>query len=114
TIAVIAPGDAQWVYAVAPVVLGLVVGVIGWLLFDRAESGAERVVFVLGTLALAGGAAAYLGVSPLAAGLVAGLFWATTRGRADRIVTNDVQRVQHPLIVLLLLTAGARWAPSQA
>ena len=34
------------------------VGAIGWLLFERAESAAERVVFVLGALALAGGAAA--------------------------------------------------------
>jgi hypothetical protein len=105
---------SAWLYAVMPIGLGLIVGLIGWLLFDRAESGAERVVFVLGTLALAGGAAAYLNVSPLAAGLVAGVFWATARGRADQIVTNDVQRVQHPLIVLLLLTAGALWAPSQA
>ncbi len=112
--AVVAPEETAWLYAIAPVALGLIVGVIGWLLFDRAESGAERVVFVLGTLALAGGAAAYLNVSPLAAGLVAGVFWATVRGRADQIVTNDVQRVQHPLIVLLLLTAGALWTPSQA
>ena len=29
-------------------------------------------------------------------------------------MTNDVRRVQHPLIVLLLLTAGALWAPSLA
>ena len=112
--AVIAGGQNPWLYAVVPAGLGLVVGVIGWLLFDRAESGAERVVFVLGTLALAGGSAGYLGVSPLAVGLVAGVFWATVRGRADQIVTNDVQRVQHPLIVLLLLTAGALWVPSQA
>ena len=53
-------------------------------------------------------------MSPLAAGLVAGVFWATVRGRADQVVVNDVQRVQHPLIVLLLLTAGALWEPSQA
>jgi hypothetical protein len=112
--AVIAPAEKVWLYAVAPLVIGLIVGVIGWLLFDRAESGAERVVFVLGTLALAGGAAAFIGVSPLATGLVAGVFWSSMRGRADQIVVNDVQRVQHPLIVLLLLTAGALWAPSQA
>jgi hypothetical protein len=114
--AFIAAGEAAfpWIYVLAPVALGLIVGLIGWLLFDRAESGAERVVYVLGTLALAGGAAAYLNVSPLAAGLVAGLFWASARGRADQIVANDVQRVQHPLIVLLLLTAGALWVPSQA
>ena len=112
--AVVAPEQTAWLYAIAPVAIGLIVGLIGWLLFDRAESGAERVVFVIGTLTLAGGAAAYLDVSPLAAGLVAGVFWATSRGRADQIVMSDVQRVQHPLIVLLLLTAGALWAPSQA
>ena len=112
--AMIAPRQGAWLYAVAPIGLGLCVGVIGWLLFDRAESSAERVVFVLGTLCLAGGAAAYLSISPLASGLVAGVFWATVRGRADRIVSDDVKRVQHPLIVLLLLTAGALWVPSRA
>ena len=31
---------------------------------------------------------------------------------ADQIVANDLRRVQHPLVVLLLLTAGALWSPS--
>lgn len=96
----------------ATVGVGLTVGAIGWLLFDRAESGAERVVFVLGTISLAGGAAAYLHVSPLAVGLIAGVVWVLTPGLADRVVTEDLRRVQHPLIVLLLLTAGALWTPS--
>jgi hypothetical protein len=100
------------VHGLAPVGLGLTVATIGWLLFERAESSAERVVFVLGTLSLAGGTAAYLSISPLAVGLVAGLVWALVRGRADQIVTADVGRVQHPLVVLLLLTAGALWIPS--
>jgi hypothetical protein len=71
-------------------------------------------VFVLGTLALAGGAAAYLGVSPLGVGLVAGLTWTVAPGRADRIVQHDLQRVQHPVVVLLLVTAGAMAVPSMA
>ena len=54
------PSSVGWTLALAPIAIGVVVGLIGWLLFDRAESGAERVVFVLGTLALAGGAAVYL------------------------------------------------------
>jgi hypothetical protein len=90
-----------------PPVVGLVVGAIGWLVFDRAESGPERVVFVLSALALAGGAAAYLRVSPLAVGLVAGLVWTIAPGRADRVVESDLRKVQHPLVVLLLVTAGA-------
>ena len=31
----------------APVIAGLAVGAVGWLLFERAESGAERAVFLL-------------------------------------------------------------------
>jgi hypothetical protein len=91
----------------APPLIGLAVGAIGWLLFERAESGPERMLFVLSTLALAGGAAAYLHVSPLAVGFVAGAMWTTVPGRVDRVVENDLRRVQHPLVVLLLVTAGA-------
>jgi hypothetical protein len=101
-----------WLVALAPVGIGLAVGTIGWLLFDRAESAAERVVFVLGALAFAAGSAAYLRVSPLAVGLVAGTFWGLVPGRSGVIVRTDLRRVQHPLVVLLLLTAGALWVPS--
>ena len=46
---------------------------------------------MLGALALAGGAAAALRVSPLAVGLVAGLFWTIAPGRADQIVQDDLR-----------------------
>jgi hypothetical protein len=98
----------------APVGIGLTIGAIGWLLFERAESGPERVVFVLGTLALAGGSAAYLNISPLGVGLIAGFTWTVAPGRADRIVADDLRRVQHPLVVMLLITAGAMTTISPA
>lgn len=107
-------GRSLWLLAAAPIVIGLAIGVVGWLLFERAESGAERAVFVLGALALTGGAAAYLGVSPLGVGLVAGLTWTIAPGAADRLVQADLQKVQHPVVVLLLLTAGALTVPSAA
>ncbi len=100
-------GPAVWRLTLAPIGIGAAVGAHGWLLFERAESGAERVVFVIGTLALAGGAADSVRVSPLAVGLVAGLFWTIAPGRADRLVQEDLRKVQHPVVVLLLLTAGA-------
>jgi hypothetical protein len=106
------PGQA-WLLILAPILVGLGVGAIGWLVFDRADSGGERAVFVLGTLGLAGGAAAYLKVSPLTVGLVAGLFWTVAPGRADQIAQVDLGKVQHPLVVLLLVTAGALWTPNQ-
>jgi len=108
----LASGSHPWWLTFAPVAIGLAVGAIGWLIFERAESGPERVVFVLGALSLAGGAAAYAGASPLAVGLVAGVVWTVAPGRADRLVQEDLQRVQHPVVVLLLVTAGALVVPS--
>jgi hypothetical protein len=90
----------------ATVAVGLTVGAIdGW--FDRAGSGAERVVFVLG--AIARGRRCRISSPPLAVGLIMADLGAHTRP-ADRVVTEDFRRVQHPLIVLLLLTAGALWS----
>jgi hypothetical protein len=88
--------------------LGGVLGLVGWLLFERTPGDAERGVFVLGVLALVGGAAAYAGVSPLVAGMAAGLVWRRMPGRADEIVAADLRRFHHPLIALLLAVAGAQ------
>jgi hypothetical protein len=87
--------------------LGLAVAVAGWLLFERAHGPAERGIFVVGTLALLGGTAAYLSLSPLLAGMAAGFFWSAAPGRCDQIIRDDLRKLQHPLVVLLLLTAGA-------
>ena len=105
-------GADRWWIALTPVGAGVITGLIGWLLFERAKSVAERGVYVLGTLALAGGAAAYMRVSPLAVGLVAGLMWTMAPGRADRIVQDDLGKLQHPLVVLVVVTAGDLWTPS--
>lgn len=89
------------------IALGIAIGTAGWLLFERAHSRAERNVFIAGTVALIGGTASFLDLSPLLAGLMAGLIWVWLPGHADRVVGIDLQRVQHPLIVVLLLVAGA-------
>jgi hypothetical protein len=91
------------------IVLGLALAVAGWLLFDRAEGDAERGVLVAGTVVMLGGTAAYLGLSPLLTGLAAGLFWTYAPGRADTIIRADLRRLQHPLVVLLLIAAGVAW-----
>jgi hypothetical protein len=109
-----ASGGQAWLFVLAPIGVGLAVGAIGWLLFDRADSAGERAVFVLGAIGLAGGSAAYLRVSPLEVGLVAGLCWTLAPGRADRIAEVDLGKIQHPLVVLLLMIAGALWVPGLA
>jgi hypothetical protein len=93
--------------------LGLGVGACGWLLVERSE-GAERGVFVLGALALLAGAPAYLGLSPLLAGMAAGVLWVVAPGKCDVIVARELRKVQHPLIVLVLIIAGAGLVPSLA
>jgi hypothetical protein len=94
--------------------LGSGIGVAGWLLFERAHSQAERNVFIAGILALLGGTAAYLGLSPLLSGMAAGLLWTLLPGSADHVIREDLRKIQHPLIVLLLLVAGASCAYSLA
>jgi len=86
---------------------GAAIGFAGWLLFERASDAAERGVFVTGAILLLAGAASYLGTSPLLSGCVAALVWVRAPGVADRITSEDLSVLQHPLVVLLLLVAGA-------
>jgi hypothetical protein len=87
--------------------LGAALAAAGVLLFERARSDAERGTFVLGVLALLAGTAAYLSLSPLLVGLVAGLVWRWVPGRADEVIRADLSKLHHPLVVLLLVIAGA-------
>ncbi len=89
------------------VMIGLIIAAAGWLLFERADNDAERGVFVLGVLLLLAGTAAYLLLSPLLIGMVAGMCWRWAPGSADQIIQADLEKLQHPLIALLLVLAGA-------
>ncbi|MGE0462285.1 MAG: hypothetical protein AB7Q16_13025 [Vicinamibacterales bacterium] len=92
---------------VASVVSGAGIGLAGWLLFERATGTPERGVFVTGTVLLMAGTGMYLGTSPLLTGFVAALVWVRAPGVADRIGVNDLRVLQHPLLALLLIVAGA-------
>jgi hypothetical protein len=94
------------------IALGLGVGATGLLLLEHSEGRAERGVFVLGMMALLGGSASYLGLSPLLTGLAAGWLWAVAPGGSDRVVADELLKVQHPLVVLVLLAAGAHVQPT--
>lgn len=85
----------------------LLVSVAGWLLFERAASDAERGVFVIGAMILLGGIADYAAVSPLLVGMVAGACWKHLPGRANEIIREDLAKIDRPLVVLLLVIAGA-------
>jgi hypothetical protein len=95
--------------AVVMVLIALAIALAGWLLVGQTISESEQHVFVAGTLLLVGGATGYLSQSALFAGLVAGMFWNLAGGSARERLSRDIRYLQHPLIVLLLLTAGARF-----
>jgi hypothetical protein len=84
------------------------VALAGWLLVGRTSVASEQRTFLAGTLLLVGGGAAYLSQSALFAGLVAGLLWNVAGGEARDRIARDLRALQHPLVVLLLLVAGAR------
>ena len=89
---------------------GVIVAVAAaaWLLLTKASSATDERVFAVSALLLVGGVAAALSVSALFAGLVAGLLWRYTRRHPRETIRRDVLFVQHPLLVLVLLVAGAR------
>ena len=100
------PEAAVWLTLQASGV-ALVIALAAWLLVTQASSDSEH-VFALGGLLLLGGAAEYLSLSALLAGFVAGVFWNLAGGPACDRIRRDVNHVQHPLVFVLLVIAGAR------
>jgi hypothetical protein len=90
----------------------IALGTAGWLLLTRVSSETDQRVFAISALLLVGGAADALALSALLGGLVAGAFWRYAPGSPRDTIRRDVLFVQHPLLVLVLLVAGARAEPS--
>jgi hypothetical protein len=79
-----------------------------WLLLARAGMDTEQRVFAIATMLLVGGVADYLSLSALLSGLVAGMFWQLAGGQARESLRRDALYIQHSLLVLVLVIAGAR------
>jgi hypothetical protein len=86
----------------------LALAAAAWLLLTRTSSETEERVLAVSALLLVGGVAAALSVSALFGGLLAGVFWRYAGGHPRETIRRDVLFVQHPLLVLVLLVAGAR------
>ncbi len=112
-LALVAESAGAWLLLGVTVATGLSAGVVAALLLRDGQPPGERVVVVVGLLLLIGGAAAYAAVSPLAAGFVAGAWWRWRARHAGEVVLADLERLHHPLVVLLLIAAGASSAFSR-
>jgi len=89
-------------------ILALLISATAWLLLADTVPSTEQRVFSIAALLLVGGIADYLSLSALVGGLLAGLFWGYVGGVARDCIERDVRYLRHPLVVLMLLTAGAK------
>jgi hypothetical protein len=92
---------------VAASALTCAVTTAAWLLLTVASSETEKRVLTIAALLLVGGVADALSTSALLVGGVAGLFWRYLGGRPLETIGRDVLFIQHPLLVVVLLAAGA-------
>jgi hypothetical protein len=95
---------AVWM-AAAGLTLALALAV--WLLLTSASSETEERVLTVSALLLVGGVSDALSQSALLMGTVAGALWHHAGRRPAETISRDVLFFQHPLLVLVLLTAGA-------
>ncbi len=92
----------------------IMLALAAWLLLGRASSETEERVFAVSALLLVSGVADALSLSALLGGLIAGVFWRFAGRQPRETIRRDVLFVQHPLLVLVLLLAGARAELSSA
>jgi hypothetical protein len=95
-------------FVVEALAITLLTAAAASLLLTRPVSVTEERVFALAAVLLIGGVADYLSLSALLGGVVAGAFWQLTGGLPRDSLRRDALYVQHSLLVLVLVAAGAR------
>jgi hypothetical protein len=90
----------------------VIMAAAGWLLLSASASATEQRIIIVAVLLLVGGLADYLALPALLGGVVAGLVWQRADARVADLVHREIGHVQHPLLALILLVAGARMTPS--
>jgi hypothetical protein len=87
------------------VAFAVVIAIAANLLFRRADPP-ERGTFLVGALALLAGGSAFVAGSALLAGFSAGVVWSRLSA-AGPVLARYLGKLQHPLLVALLLVTGA-------
>lgn len=88
--------------------LGVLSGALLAFLTRQVEDPSELVAIVLGGAALVSGAAAFLRLSTLLAGIACGATLAQIGGRATARLWKSLSRMDRPLYLLLLFVIGAQ------
>jgi hypothetical protein len=88
--------------------LAAVIALAGSLLATDTASEGEQRVYAIGVLLLLTGVAAYLSASALFVGAIAGAAWNALQPVGRERLARDFRYLQHPIVVLLLIVAGAQ------
>jgi len=88
--------------------IGVACGLVFHWLIQVRTSTQEMVLYLLGLVTLSSGVAATLHLSPLFVNVVFGLTVANLSLRVEEIF-RQMGRLEHPLFIVLLILAGARW-----
>lgn len=103
-------GFGRWIWLLAAMVLGLICGGCFTLFIGKEEGQSRIFLATVGTVTFAAGTGATLEVSPLLINLIAGITVSMLSSHAT-VLLDELDRLQHPIFVLLLILAGAYWAP---
>lgn len=101
-------GVTEW--ALASAAAGAVCGLLFSLFIGRESDPTRMFLAAIGCVTFASGVGSALGVSPLFVNLIAGIIVAATSPHASRL-RAELGRLRHPLFVLVMIFAGAMWAP---
>jgi Kef-type K+ transport system membrane component KefB len=100
------PGTA-WLFLTLG--MGFVIGGIVYALLLRTKSETDFSVLTLGAIAFAGGAAAYLQLSPVVVAFVAGIMVANLPGTLKEQLQPTLRHFERPIYLLFLFVVGALW-----
>ncbi len=102
------PTPTEWY--VVTVLLGVVMGVVFHFFLGEEDDENHLFLAFMGIIVFASGAAWYLHLSPLLVSLVLGIVLGNTSRHARRVLPV-ILRTQQPMVLLLLIFAGALWTP---
>lgn len=98
-------------WAVTAVGASVLSGLLFALFIGREDDPSRIFLATLGLVTFASGVGSALGISPLFMNLLAGITVAATSTHAERVRLH-LDRLQHPVFVLVAIFAGAHWVPT--
>lgn len=93
--------------------LGVVLGIITYVLIRGAKNASEELAMLLGAVALSAGIAGYLALSVPVVCAIAGALLANLPMRDKKGFEQTLLDVERPLYLVFLVVVGASWQPTE-